>query len=128
MRYQRIKELCKINNITVTGLEKELGFARGSLSKIDKHLPSADKIKKLAERLNTTPDYILDGTLNVHKSASGKSYYFDDRTAELAQKLHDDPRLDMFMSSTTKLTPDQFEATLTMIKAFLRKDGLLDDD
>ena len=128
MIYERIRELCKQNVITITGLEKELGFAKGSLSKIDKHKPSAEKMRKLADRLNTTPDYILYGTLPEHKSLSGKVYYFDDETAKLAQKLHDNPMLNTYMSSTMKLKPDQIEAIQAMITAFLRKDGLIDDD
>lgn len=128
MRYQRIKELCKKMGLTVTGLEKELGFARGSLSKIDQHIPSADKIKKLAERLETTPDYILYGTLNVHKSASGKEYYFDDKTAELAQKLREDPSMRMLLSGSMKLDPEQIKAMNSMLRQLLRKDGKLDDD
>ena len=127
MRYLRIKELCKKMGITVTGLEMELGFARGSLSKIDKHLPSADKINRIAERLETTPDYILYGTLNVHKSASGKEYYFDDKTAELAQELHRDSRMSMLMSSSMKLSSEELQAVQTMITALLKKDGRLDD-
>lgn len=124
MRYQRIKELCKVNGITVTGLEKELGFARGSLSKIDKHLPSADKINKIADRLKTTPDYILYGTLNVHESASGKVYYFDDITARLAQELRNDPEMNIFMSSTRKLSPEQFKLIKETVKQFLKEDGI----
>lgn len=60
-RYERIKQLCKKNGITVTGLERELGFARGSLCKIDTNAPSSDRIEKLARRLSTTTDYILRG-------------------------------------------------------------------
>ena len=36
--YERIKQLCKANGVTVTGTESALGFARGSLCKIDKNL------------------------------------------------------------------------------------------
>ena len=127
MRYQRIKDLCKSNGVTVTGLEKELGFARGSLSKIDQHLPSADKVKKISERLHTTPDYILYGTLEEHESESGKKYYFDDETAELAQTLYDNPQMRSFMSSSRKLTPEQFKIMQNMMIELLRKDGKLDD-
>ena len=127
MRYQRIKELCKANGITVTGLEKELGFARGSLSKIDNHLPSADKVNKLANRLNTTPDYILYGTRQEHESSSGKKYYFDDNTAELAQKMFSNPQLRTLMSSSSKLQEDDVITVQNLVCALLRKDGKVDD-
>ena len=127
MRYQRIKELCKKVGVTVTGLENELGFARGSLSKIDQHVPSADKVRKIAERLGSTPDYILYGTLEEHKSISGKSYYFDDQTAQLAQDLFSDPKYNFMMSGTRKITPEQFNVMQSMLKEFLRKDGKIDN-
>lgn len=47
--YERIKMLCKEKGVTVTGTEKELGFARGSLCKIDKNKPSAERLQKLAD-------------------------------------------------------------------------------
>lgn len=42
--YKKIKDLCSNAGITITGLESTLGFARGSLSKIDNHKPSAEKL------------------------------------------------------------------------------------
>ena len=59
--YERIKQLCKKKGVTVTGTEAELGFARGSLCKIDKNKPSAEKIEKLAIYLDTTTSYIMTG-------------------------------------------------------------------
>lgn len=60
-RYERIKKLCKKNGYTITGLEKELGFARGSLCKINTSQPSAEKLLLIAETLKTTPDFIMSG-------------------------------------------------------------------
>lgn len=60
-RYERIKQLCKKNGLTITGIERELGFARGSLCKIDTNEPSSDRVERLAKRLNTSSAYILRG-------------------------------------------------------------------
>ena len=57
--YDRIKQLCKDNGVTVTGTEATLGFSRGSLCKIDKNKPSIEKVSKLADYLHTTSDYIM---------------------------------------------------------------------
>lgn len=59
--YDRIRQLCREKGVTVTGTEAELGFARGSLCKIDKNKPSAEKVAKLAEYLDTTTSFILTG-------------------------------------------------------------------
>lgn len=127
MKYKRIKELCKINGITITGLEKELGLSKGSLSKIDSHKPNAEKVKMIADRLKTTPDYILYGILPEHASISGKKYYFDDHTAELAQEMFDNPQLNTLMSSSRKLQVEDIESVLLFVNTLLRKDGKLDD-
>lgn len=47
--YNKIKKLCKENNISILALESKLGFARGSIYKMDAHKPSAEKVKKIAD-------------------------------------------------------------------------------
>lgn len=68
--YDRIKQLCKDNGVTVTGTESALGFARGSLCKIDKNKPSIEKVSKLADYLHTTSDYIMTGESSSDKKKS----------------------------------------------------------
>ena len=55
MLYERIKELCKKNGTNITALEKACGFGRGSISKIDKHRPSNEKLQKMDDYIG----YIL---------------------------------------------------------------------
>lgn len=57
--YERIKMLCKEKNVTITGTEKELGFARGSLCKIDKNKPSAERLQKLANHFDVEADWLV---------------------------------------------------------------------
>lgn len=61
MIYDRIKELCKKNGISVNALEEKIGVSRGSLCKIDKHKPNSYKLNLLAENLHTTVDYLITG-------------------------------------------------------------------
>lgn len=68
--YERIRKLCREKGVTVTGTEAVLGFARGSLCKIDKNKPSAEKVTKLAEYLGTTPDYLMTGNEGSDKKES----------------------------------------------------------
>lgn len=57
--YERIKEIAKIKGYSINKLEKELGFARSSISKFNKNVPSMEKIRQIAEVLSVTTDDIL---------------------------------------------------------------------
>lgn len=71
--YEIIKELCKKKGVTVTGTEKELGFARGSLCKVDTSKPSMEKVQKLADYFGVSVSYLMTG-----KNGSVADIYTDD--------------------------------------------------
>lgn len=54
-----IKELCKINGITVSQLEQTLGISRNSIYQWSKGNPSIDKIIKIADYFNISIDNLL---------------------------------------------------------------------
>lgn len=60
LTYERIKNMCKEKGVTVTGTEKELGFARGSLCKVDTSKPSMEKVQKLADYFNVSVAFLID--------------------------------------------------------------------
>lgn len=72
---ERIQDLCKRENITIKTIEEKLGFSNGTIGKWKKaqDVPYG-KIKAVADLLNSTPEFILYGKLNVHKSVTGKEY------------------------------------------------------
>ena len=61
MFYDQLKKACKANNTTVTELVKELGMATGNVSnwKNGGH-PSVEVLKKIANHLNVSADYLLE--------------------------------------------------------------------
>lgn len=56
--YERIKTLAKEKGYSINRLEKELGFARSSISKFNTNKPSIDKIQQIAELLGVSVDSI----------------------------------------------------------------------
>lgn len=58
--YQKIKALCKKNNISVYCLEKELGLSTGSVIKWENSIPRADTLLKVANYFKVSIDYLLD--------------------------------------------------------------------
>lgn len=65
--YDRIKALCKQKGVTITGTEKELGFARGSLCKVDTNKPSMDRVNKLADYFGVSVEYLMTGETPAEK-------------------------------------------------------------
>ncbi|MCI6140247.1 helix-turn-helix transcriptional regulator [Clostridium sp.] len=61
LTYDTIKMLCKKKGVTITGTEKELGFSRGSLCKVDTSKPSMEKVQKLADYFDVSVDYLMTG-------------------------------------------------------------------
>ena len=59
--YERIKMLCKQNGTTITALERELGFAKGSICKWENHEPSYERVKMIADRFHVSVEYIKNG-------------------------------------------------------------------
>lgn len=61
LTYETIKKICKNKGVTVTGVEKELGFARGSLCKVNTNKPSMEKVQKLANYFGVSVEYLMTG-------------------------------------------------------------------
>ena len=61
LTYETIKQLCKNKGVAVTGVEKELGFARGSLCKVNTNKPSMEKVQKLADYFDVSIEYLMTG-------------------------------------------------------------------
>ena len=57
---KKIHELCKINGIKISNLQKELGFGNASIYKWDTNSPSIDKLIKVADYFGVSLDYLLD--------------------------------------------------------------------
>ncbi|WP_202976419.1 helix-turn-helix domain-containing protein [Anaerophilus nitritogenes] len=59
---EKIKSLCEEKEISLVGLERELGFSRGSIFKWNNSSPSIDKIKIVADYFNVSTDWLLNQT------------------------------------------------------------------
>ena len=115
--YDRIKELCRKKEVTITGTEQHLGFARGSLSKINTSKPSMERIQMLADYLGSTPSYIMTG-----KEKEGDKYYLNDETAEMAQEIFENKELRTLFSAARTASPDDLKTTHDLLLALKRKE------
>ena len=63
----RICELARNEGLSIAALEKAVGLSNGIIGKWKKQSPSCDKLKLIADYLNTTIDYLLTGIGNELK-------------------------------------------------------------
>lgn len=115
--YERIRQMCREKGETVTGLERKLGFARGSLSKIDKNSPSASRLQKLADYFEVTSEYILTG------ETEEEEYYMNADTAKEAQTVFDDPNLRLLFDAAKDSKPENIRLAAEMLQRFKEMSG-----
>ena len=97
---QRIKELRNKLNMTQSDLAQKIGMTYVQIGRYEKRgaVPSSEVLKKLADALNTTTDYLMNGS--------------SDNVA--AEQLRDKELLNLFRAVEQMESSDK-----TMIKTFL---------
>lgn len=58
--YENVKRICREKDISIFELEKTLNFPRSSIYKWQKHCPSVDKLKILADYFGVSIEYFLE--------------------------------------------------------------------
>ena len=89
MLYEKIKQLCKEKGVTITGTERELGFSRGSLCKIDKNKPSSEKLQKIADYFGVQLEYLTGASEFKTKEEMLKHYDSITDLDELKKQIAD---------------------------------------
>lgn len=86
--YDRIQELCDTNNITVTALERELGFGKGLIRTWKTGSPKYENIRKVADYFGVdVADITGEGSDDLSKAQNSAERRF----LLLARKAADIP-------------------------------------
>lgn len=83
-----IRDLCRSKGITLAKLEKELGYGNGYLAKASNI--TFDRIIQIADYFDLPTDYFIP---SEEKTERQETYYVDKYTAEVAQKMYENPEL-----------------------------------
>lgn len=119
---ERIKAICKERGIAISRLERECGFSNGYIRGLREGQMPSNRLFKVAEYLELSPDYLVTGKETPKESTSGKVYYFNDETAEIAQDIYGNPDLHWLHKNTRKMPPEDLAALKTMVSALIRKE------
>ena len=114
----RVKELCRLKGISQGRMEKEIGISNGASSKWKTSSPSLDILKKLSEYFGVSVDYLMTGK----EKEGGETYYFNEETKKIAQKVFENKSLRMLMDSAQDATPEDIETVHSMLLALKRKE------
>ena len=85
---EKIYDLCKKNGISISRLEKTLGFGNGSLAKSKVY--KADRVKTIADYFHVSPDYLMideKRDISEERSAIGEYLESDPRISEMDRNI-----------------------------------------
>lgn len=124
LTYEKIKQLCKKKGVTVTGTEKELGFSRGSLCKVDKSKPSMEKVQKLAKYFEVPVSYLIneeDELPKINKESQEKGTPLTTRDARDIEKILEQTRQQLesqegLMFDGDPASPEAIESILSAMQ------------
>lgn len=60
MIYEKIRQLCDKEKVSLPKLERTLEFGNGTITKWKTSMPSVDKLKKVADHFGVTVDELLE--------------------------------------------------------------------
>lgn len=116
--YNRIEELCKENNESITTMCKESGASRASLSDLKvgrKQGLSAETLSKIAVHFGVSVDYLL-GKENKKPLING-----DEELTEYLEMLKTRPECRMLFQLSKNATKEDVEAAVRIIEALRNK-------
>ena len=118
--YEIFEKLMKEFGYTAYKVSVETGIAQSTLSdwKKGKSIPKIDKIQKIADLFHVSVDYLMKG----EEKDGGETYYINDETREIAQKVFENKRLRMLMDAAQDATPEDIETVHSMLLALKRKE------
>lgn len=114
-----IKKLCEKEGMSLSALEKEMGYGNGSLAK-SKSIKS-ERLIEIANHFGVTTDYLLTGKETEPNikvvDDENNVVVLDDETLELIDSLRSKPEMKMLFSVSKNATPEDIIKTVKIIEA-----------
>lgn len=123
---RKLREIRKANNLTMEELaerfNKKYGttISKSTISRWESGQvePTNSYISLYAKEFAADMNYLY----SVGKYEDKPTYHINQETIKLAQELHNNPRLEVLMSSSRKTTPDELEALIKIVEGMTQDD------
>ena len=118
--YKIFQYLLDLNNVSVADVCRATGISQSTMSnwKSRDTCISVKNAQKIADYFGVSLEYLMTGKDEPKESQSGKTYYFDDETAEAAQELFEDRDLRMLFDAAKGSRPEDLKIAADMLRRF----------
>ena len=118
--YSIFEELLQKHGVSTYKVSMETGIAQSIFSSWKRGIskPKQDKMQKIADYFNVSVEYLLTGK----EKEGGETYYINEETKEIAQKVFENKNLRMLMDAAQNATPEDIETVHSMLLALKRKE------
>lgn len=83
--FEKIKELCRKQGISLNQLEEKLGFSQNYIYSMKKGNPKVENLQKIADYFNVSTDYLLGRTDNPNVANTDTAAFVDGRVIDLRE-------------------------------------------
>ncbi|MDU3178760.1 helix-turn-helix transcriptional regulator [Streptococcus vestibularis] len=112
--FDKIKELCRKQGISLNQLEEKLGYGRNSLYSLKNKKPNAERISEIADYFGVSTDYLLGRTDNPRIATDDQTPPPDDIDEIIANAM---------MFDGKPLTEDDKRAIRGIIAGYMSSKG-----
>lgn len=123
--YEKIKELCKSEEISISRLETELEFGNGSIRKWGKTAPAADRLQKVADYFHVSTDYLLGREDKLGSLTENDEKDIAKTMSKIKKQLANEQGLmfdgELLDDETVKLLLEEIERQERIVKAVNKK-------
>ena len=117
--YEIFEQLLQKFGVTTADVCKSTGIGQSTMSnwKNRRNLISGKNAQLIADYFGVSVDYLMTGK----EKAGGETYYFNEETKKIAQKVFENKSLRMLMDSAQDATPEDIETVHSMLLAIKKK-------
>lgn len=118
--YKRYCEIRDAKGLKDADVSRGTGITKSTFSewKSGRSQPKTDKLQKIADFLEISLEYLMTGK----EKEGGETYYLNNETREMAQKIFESKELKMLFDAAQDSSPEDLETVHNMLLALKRKE------